>query len=223
MTIQEAIKTRHSVRSYTARKIEQEKLDALTELMEQCNRAGGLHIQLILDDPKAFDSRLAHYGKFSGVTSYFAMVGPKSDELDERIGYYGEQLVLKAQRLGLNTCWVVLTYKKNPEVMQIDEGEKLRCVIALGYGTTQGRGHKVKPLGKIARADGEMPEWFRKGAEAALLAPTAVNQQKFSFTLKAGNRVEARPGLGFYTKIDLGIAKYHFEVGAGKENFEWAQ
>ena len=25
-----------------------------------------------------------------------------------------------------------------------------------------------------------------------------------------------------YTQIDLGIVKYHFEVGAGKENFEWA-
>ena len=24
-----------------------------------------------------------------------------------------------------------------------------------------------------------------------------------------------------YTQMDLGIAKYHFEVGAGKVNFEW--
>ena len=23
------------------------------------------------------------------------------------------------------------------------------------------------------------------------------------------------------TKVDLGIAKYHFELGAGKENFKW--
>lgn len=222
MTIQEAIKARHSVRSYTAQKIEKEKIDELTSLMEECNQKGKLNIQLILDDAKAFDSRLAHYGKFSGVTTYFAMIGQKSDELDERIGYYGEQLVLRAQMLGLNTCWVVLTYKKNPEVMHIREGEKLRCVITLGYGTTQGRGHKVKPLEKVARAEGEMPEWFRNGAEAALLAPTAINQQKFSFTLKDGNQVVARPGFGFFTQIDLGIVKYHFEVGAGKENFEWA-
>jgi hypothetical protein len=25
-----------------------------------------------------------------------------------------------------------------------------------------------------------------------------------------------------YSKMDLGIVKYHFELGAGKENFEWA-
>jgi len=24
-----------------------------------------------------------------------------------------------------------------------------------------------------------------------------------------------------YTQIDLGIAKYHFEIGAGKENYIW--
>ena len=60
-----------------------------------------------------------------------------------------------------------------------------------------------------------------------MLAPTAVNQQKFSFdyvSMKDGHhQVRAKKGFSMigYTKIDLGIAKYHFEVGAGKENFEW--
>ena len=26
-----------------------------------------------------------------------------------------------------------------------------------------------------------------------------------------------------YTQIDLGIVKYHFEIGAGKEKFQWRQ
>ncbi len=34
--------------------------------------------------------------------------------------------------------------------------------------------------------------------------------------------IEARHSVRAYTQLDLGIAKYHFEVGAGKENFEWA-
>ena len=68
---------------------------------------------------------------------------------------------------------------------------------------------------------GDVPEWFKKCVEAALLAPTAVNQQKFFFSLDNG-RVSARAGMGFYSKIDLGIAKCHFELGAGKENFNWA-
>lgn len=221
MTVQEAIQSRHSVRSYTDKEIEPEKLSELRALTEQYNREGGLNIQLITGDPKAFGSRLARYGKFSGVSNYFALIGPKSDRLDEKLGYYGERLALKAQTLGLNTCWVGLTYKKNPAVVQVGSGEKLRCVIALGYGETQGVAHKVKTVAQVARADGAMPEWFRKGVEAALLAPTAVNQQKFLFTLRDGNLVAAQAGWGFFTKIDLGIAKLHFEVGAGKENFEW--
>lgn len=68
--------------------------------------------------------------------------------------------------------------------------------------------------------EGNVPEWFQKGVKASLLAPTAMNQQKYKFTLN-GNHVLAETGKGFYTKIDLGIAKYHFELGAGKENFSW--
>jgi hypothetical protein len=73
---------------------------------------------------------------------------------------------------------------------------------------------------KLTQVSGETPDWFRRGMEAVLLAPTAVNQQKFTFSLE-GNRVIAKAGLGFYTKIDLGIAKYHFEVGAGRDHFVW--
>lgn len=221
MTLQEAIKARHSVRSYSDRKVEQEKLDILAKLADECNSKGNLHIQTVIDDPKAFDSRLAHYGKFSGVSNYFAMIGPKGAGLEERIGYYGEELALTAQALGLNTCWVGLTFKKNPEVLHIDKGEKLCCVISFGYGTTQGVAHKVKPIEKVAKADGDMPDWFRQGVEAALLAPTAMNQQKFTLTLKDGNHVQAKAGWGFFTKVDLGIVKRNFEISAGKENFKW--
>lgn len=221
MNLEEAIKARHAVRSYTDRPIEKGKIDKLTELMNECNHRSGLHIQLVTGDTKAFDSRLARYGKFSGVSNYFAMVGHKSSDLDEAIGYWGEQLVLKAQTMGLNTCWVGLTFKKNPAAIQLADGETLRCVIALGYGTTQGVAHKVKTADKVAKSDDPMPDWFCRGVEAALLAPTAVNQQKFTFSLLADGRVRSKAGWGFFTKVDLGIAKYHFEIGAGKENFMW--
>lgn len=67
-----------------------------------------------------------------------------------------------------------------------------------------------------------MPDWFRKGVEAALLAPMAMNQQKFFLTL-AGERVLAKAGTGFCTKMDLGIVKYHFEIGAGEGAFRWGE
>lgn len=220
MTIQEAIRARHSVRQYQDRPLEPETAAALEDMIRDINRETGLHIQLVKNEPRAFNSMLAHYGNFRGVSNYLALVGPAGETLDERCGYYGEQLVLYAQTLGLNTCWVKLTYKKVPGAFQIGPGEKLVIVIALGYGETQGQPHRSKPLDKLCRVPGEAPDWFRAGMEAVLLAPTAVNQQKFLFTLE-GRTVKAEAPRSNCTGIDLGIAKYHFEIGAGKENFTW--
>ena len=215
MDIMEIIKQRHSVRQYTTAPVEAEKRNELNELTAQINAEAGLHIQIIYDEPKCFDSFRAHYGKFSGVCNYIAFVGKKSDDLDERLGYYGEKLVLKAQELGLNTCWVALTHGKSSAV--VSKGEKLVCLIALGYGATQGVAHKSKPLHDVCRYSGEMPDWFSAGMEAALLAPTAMNQQKFMFELKQDGTVSAACGRGFFTRLDLGIVKCHFEAASGNK------
>ena len=221
MELYQAMEKRHSVRQYDERPIEPEILDAIKAEIDECNKESGLHIQLIVGEERAFDSFMAHYGKFSGVKNYIALIGKKGKELDELCGYYGERLVLKAQQLGLNTCWVAMSYKKIPGVFKVGEGEKLTVVISLGYGKTQGVSHKSKPAQKVSNLSGDKPEWFRSGVSAALLAPTAMNQQKFTLTY-SGGKVTAKAGAGFYTKLDLGIVKYHFEIGAGKENFEWA-
>lgn len=210
---EQAMRERHSVRNYKDTPLGTEEKSKLQAAIDECNRDGGLHIQLVVDEPMAFDSFLARYGKFSGVRNYIAMIGKKGASLDEKCGYYGEKLVLLAQQLGLNTCWVGLTYKKVGSVLEVSPGEKLCIVIAIGYGQTQGITHKSKRLEQVTRCSGEMPDWFRKGVEAALLAPTAMNQQKFVFSLD-GDKVTAKAGTGFYTRVDLGIVKYHFEVGS---------
>lgn len=222
MDMMEAMKVRHSVRRYKDKSLDGEIISALEAEIESCNKESGLHIQLVTDEPKAFDSFMAHYGKFSGVTNYIAMIGKKGTDLEEKCGYYGERLVLRAQQLGLNTCWVAMTYTKIKTAFSLEKGEKLCIVIALGYGETQGVAHRSKSFDQVARAEGEIPAWFRNGVKAALLAPTAMNQQKFQFILD-GDKVRAKPGIGFYAKIDLGIAKYHFELGADKPGLKWSE
>ena len=227
MTIQEAIEARHSVRAYKKQPLTEEIVKLLEGKIDELNREGQLHIQLIRNEPKAFQGTLAKYGKFRGVNNYIVMAGKKADDLDERVGYYGEQLVLYAQILGLNTCWVGLSYSKVPGTYALDDGEKIACYIAIGYGETQGVSHKIKTVDQVSNASDITPSWFKRGVEAALLAPTAVNQQKFSFEYigMSNNRHQVRAKKGFsmigYTQMDLGIAKYHFEIGAGKENFDW--
>jgi hypothetical protein len=220
MELCEAMKKRHSVRNYIDKSIDADVINALQEEITACNKEGNLHIQLVTNEPKAFDSFTAHYGKFSGVKNYIALVGKKGNKLDELCGYYGERIVLRAQQLGLNTCWVAMTYKKISGAFDIKNDEKLTAVISLGYGKTQGTAHKSKDAAAISNLNGNSPEWFKAGVEAALLAPTAMNQQKFTLEYEDGF-VTAKAGVGFYTKLDLGIVKYHFELGAGKDNFKW--
>lgn len=215
MELLDIMKARHSVRQYTAAPIEAEKRAALDALCGQLNREHDLHVQILYDEPKCFDSFMAHYGKFTGVCNYIALVGKKGAKLDEKLGYAGAALTLEAQRLGLNTCWVAMTHGKSRAV--VDKGEKLVCLISLGYGETQGVEHTNKALEKVSNVSAASPEWFRAGVEAALLAPTAMNQQKFFFELGADETVKLSCGSGFYTKLDLGIVKYYFETVTGKK------
>lgn len=217
MTDLEAVRARHSVRAYQERAIPaeiREKLDAFTDTL---NNESGLHIRICYDDPAGFDSRLAHYGSFRNVGNYIVLAGKKEGDFDFRCGYYGEKLVLYAQTLGLNTCWAALTFNKKRVKELIRSGERLCMVIALGYGENQGRQHKSKDAAQVSELAGEAPDWFRQGLEAALLAPTAVNQQKFSFSIENGEPVGRVRGLGSYTRVDLGIAALHFELGSGKK------
>lgn len=213
MELFELMKQRHSVRRYIDKPVEREKRIILNELTAQINSKSGLNIQIIYDEPKCFDSFMAHYGKFSGVSNYIAVVGKKGE--DVKLGYYAEMLVLKAQELGLNTCWVALTHGKSKATVR--KGEKSICLISLGYGVDAGVPHKSKPLSEVSNYTAESPEWFKDGLEAALLAPTAMNQQKFRFELLPNGTVKAKCSSGFYTKLDLGIVQYHFETVTGKK------
>ena len=215
----ELMKLRHSVRKYQDKKIPEDIRKLLNEYTEEMNERGHLNMQIIYDEPECFNTRLAHYGRFEGCSNYIAIIGKPAEDLEERAGYYGEMLVLRAQELGLNTCWAALTHGKSKAVIKPDETEVI--LISLGYGKTQGVASKNKPASSVSNLTADSPEWFRRGVEAALLAPTAVNQQKFKLTLN-GNKVTATHGrFGSCLNIDLGIVKCHFEMAAGRENFDW--
>lgn len=210
------MRNRHSVRSYRADPVEQDKIDVLKGIIDECNGIPELNFQLVTDESEAFDGFMAHYGKFSGVRNYIGLIAKKGS--DEKVGYYGEKIVLLAQSLGLNTCWVAMTYNKRKVPFDIGSGEKLFIVIPFGYGTTEGVAHKSKLIEELSQTEGDVPQWFVDGMEAVVLAPTAMNQQKFLFKFKDG-AVSVDKKFGPCSAIDLGIVKYHFEIGSGKEGY----
>ena len=221
MDMMEVMRVRHSVRSFTDRLVEPAAAQALREALEQANQEHGLHMQLVLDEPAAFSGPLAHYGKFHNVKNYIALVGPKNAQ--RSIGCGGEQAVLLAQSLGLNTCWVAFIARKKSHA-RVPAGKTLRIGIAVGYGTTQGSPRKTKTIAELSAVErGETPEWFALAMEAAQLAPTAMNNQHFRITLRADGRTVSAQATksGAWDAIDLGIVKRNFEEAANEAGADW--
>ena len=210
MEILEIMRQRHSVRQYLDIEIECEKREILNNLAKELNKQYGMNTQIFYDDPNAFKNSTASYGNFNGCKNYIALVGNNS----ETSGYVGEMLALKAQEIGLNTCFVALTYNRGVVKAKVDKekGEKVQCVIALGYGKSQGSPHKSKSPKQILELTGEKPGCLDKVVEACLLAPTAINQQKFKIICKNGEIEIRKSGLGFYLDFDLGIVKCHKDL-----------
>lgn len=218
MTMKEAMDQRHMVRKYTDCPIPESLTVQLRERIQTYNAAQGLSIRLMTGDSRAF-SPIIKLLLAKGVQNYFIMCGEDSPELEEACGYWGAELMLFAQTLGLNTWWVGGTFDRKT-TSALTGGKKVVGVIAVGYGRTQGVPHKSKSPGDVSLYQGEEPKWFQDGVAAALLAPTALNKQAF-FLRGEADRVSLSCDNGIFTGVDTGLVKYHFELGAGKEHFRW--
>lgn len=213
MNEMDAIRARHSVRAYQERRIEPEKAEKLKALIDEVNAEGNLHLQFVEDAGRTFNRLLSRAMRLGSAPSVIACVGHDDSTLDERVGFYGEKVVLAAQGMGLNTCWAG-TFNKNGVPAEISEGERLVIVIAVGYGENQGKEHKSKTPEQVSKAAGERPAWFDYGVKTALLAPTAINRQGFEIRLNEDGSVDFSDKGGPFSKVDLGIVKYNFTVGA---------
>ena len=218
MKYDKEIAERHSVRRYLDRKIEDEKITILEKEIERLNAESGLKMRLVLDEPTAFRRMATRATGFRNAVNYIAVIGRDDGELGMKAGYCGEQIVLLAQSIGLNTCWAMMCGKKACEQF-VGEGERFAIGIAVGYGEETGRPHKNRPVSDVADLT-DAPEWYSRGIEAAMLAPTGVNAQKFRFE-RDGDTVSLTGGESLLKQIDLGIVKYHFECGAGTDSFRW--
>lgn len=250
MNLLESMKERHAVRNFSEEPLAAEQIAALSRLIDELNDTHNLHIQLIHDVEDALGGCPTHYGRFSGVHNLIALIGsdkPKGPEtsgkivdgsdadscdderlLDEQVGYAGELLALNAVALGLDTSWMVLHETQDHNgAWTIDAGERMPAALALGHGTRPGRPHRSKPaeeLGVVANGTyADAPDWFRTGIEAVMLAPSALGKQPVRFELlEDGRTVRAQALDGVQAHICLGIARLHFELGAGTGRFDWA-
>ena len=233
MTLLEAINVRTSRRKYVGGKLEAAHVEKLQNLIKEYNGIGGFRIELILNNGEAFKGFTRSYGMLSGVNHYFGFIAKDYNPYaDEKIGYYGELLVLHATTLGLGTCWVGGTFNKSKTPFELTDDERLACLITVGKVDEKPSSkekfiHKLthrkeKSESDMFKSDGPVPDWFSAGMAAVVRAPSAMNKQPVMFTYKDG-RVKASVdnSAKYLVGFDLGIAKLHFELGAGGGNWEW--
>lgn len=221
----EAIAQRKSRRSYLATPIEDYKLDAIQDLIEKYNKDANLSIRIIKDGSEAFNGIKKSYGLFSGVKTLIALIGKKADiHLKEKIGYYGELLVLEATKFNLGTCWVGGTFDSKSGIFTTMEDELLVLVITIGNvaeATLKEKlmhkiaTRKTKALNEFYTADLPVPKWFVNGLEAVQKAPSAQNRQLVKFQYKEDEIRAFVEGSYKFDLIDLGIAKAHFSIVTG--------
>lgn len=228
MSVEEAVRARHAVRMHTGESITAEQAEDLRDAVDRCRLQGHLDMRLVLDDADGFAAFRTHYGAFRGVRDYVALFPDDAPDWDERCGYFGMQVMLRATQLGLDTCWARVDGLAG-EAAGNDTDDAMtplpRYVIALGHGARPGRPHRSKPFEQIASTATKepVPEWFRRGIETVMFAPSALGRQEFTFRLEAdGRTVTARALPGPCPGVDLGVAKLHFEIGAGDADFTWA-
>jgi nitroreductase len=229
MTLIEAIDARRSRRKYLADPVEPAAAEKLETLARDYGEAAGVRIEFVWNDGSAFDGLRKTYGLLVGVRNYAGLIAKKGDPAaEERLGYYGELLLLHAVALGLGTCWVGGSFDRSLCPFRLGDDEKLCCTITVGpvrekdnlrERLVQGITHrKSKTVEEMMTADGPVPGWFMDGMRAARKAPSAVNRQPVVFSYRNG-RATAGVGGGDWT--DLGIAKLHFALGAGRGSWEF--
>ncbi|MCL2510004.1 MAG: nitroreductase family protein [Methanomassiliicoccaceae archaeon] len=213
---------RRAVRKYLVKNIEQDKIEALRSSISALNKESGLTMEFI-EKTDAFDSFKAFM--FKNVRSVIAVKGKTNDpNLQEKCGYFGEQIVLEATALGLGTCWVIsFTFKSKSESLNVKSDETIVCGIPIGYGEEamststeipDAPHRKTKSISEFLNGKTDVPEWVTSAVKAVQFAPTARNSQKTRFNYADG-KVSAEIPVSDMNLIDLGITKFHFELAAG--------
>lgn len=239
MDIMQAIGTRISCRAYDDRAIEAEKLEQLAECIDEGNRAGGLGMVLVRPEDGGAELKLAKAMFAGSPSTYVALFSPTDGDARDRLGYFGEKVVLLATQLGLGTCWVFGTYdKQSVRVQPTDASHELLGVIPVGYPAAKMplkqrtvraalRKRDKKP-DEIYAGYGSAPDWVRAGIDAVIAGPSAVNGQPVVFVDAEDGIAATLPKMKNDIELsDLGIAKLHFELGAASQGttgtWSWGQ
>jgi len=234
MDDKEAVIVRHSRRAYLNQPLDSKLLDNLAGWIETINVQQGLSIRAVFDRPDLFGGFLRSYGLLNGVRHFLVMAGPKNDSnLFEKLGFFGEHLVLEMTKANLGTCWVGGSFDQKKIGCLIQPGEQLAAVITFGHtpphdtpreqlihGITHRKKHALE---SILTTDGSEPAWFHEAMDFVLRSPSAVNGMPSRFYVTRGTIQCGLAGTDPLCYVDLGIAKAQFNIAFPTGIWEWGE
>lgn len=241
-SVEEAIRARHSVRSYDSRVVPQEVRTKILEYAAGIQNPLGPKIRIKLIDKTISPNRerLGTYGIIQGAQLFLCAIVEDVPEAREALGYEFEQLLLYAVSLGLGTCWLGGTFNRGAFATAADvkPGELFPVVSPLGYAAgKQSLTERIMRSG--VKADRRLPweELFYQGdfqtslekktageytlpLEMLRLAPSAVNKQPWRVLCQDGcfhffeQKSMAGSGQVDLQRLDVGIGICHFHMTA---------
>ncbi|MFC1959021.1 nitroreductase family protein [Chloroflexota bacterium] len=231
------IEKRRSRRRFEKKPLKANHLDHLKSICNDFRPFDNARALLVTESPdKVFKGAIGPYGKIRGASAFIAFIGNiKSPWVQEQVGYTGEGIVLEAEALNLNTCWVGGFFRPKvvKSLISIGEDEIVIAVTPVGYATKRlsfeeklmtgfGLTHRRKALSDlvIGLKDSEWPQWIRKALEAARIAPSAVNRQPWRFHVEQesitiatnSNSLKREPTMS--KRLCCGTAMLHIETAA---------
>jgi hypothetical protein len=235
-----AVAERRSRRAFSGVRPTDEQLDLIEATAREFRPFADARVLLVRDVPDTFFTGLVgSYGKVSGARSALVFIADATSATGgEHCGYTGEGAVLEAGALGLTTCWLAGSFSRSTvtAAVALEPGEIVRAISPVGTPLTQPSATErrlfgaTKPkrrrsLDEIAPGHAEWPRWAVAGAEAARIAPSAMNRQPWRFRMEDGSAVvssASMPTPVASPRLDCGIAMLHFELGARSEGCDGA-
>jgi hypothetical protein len=228
MDLMNAINIRHSRRAYDGKSLPLETAIKLHDFAAEYSKVPGVDIRFVPNNGNAFNGITKSYGFFTGVNNYFFLVRNKDNPKSSvKLGYYGELLVLRCTELGLDTCWVGVSYAARELAQYIEDDQVVECAITVGNSPKRQTFQEhllhvlFPPRSNLYESEVDNPpDWFLSGMAAVAKAPSLYNRHSPHFIYhKDGTvSVSSKPlESESLNGIDLGIARLHFEIGSGKK------
>ncbi|KEO84646.1 nitroreductase family protein [Tumebacillus flagellatus] len=244
----EAVELRHSSRSYTGEPLAADTRQKLQTFLDSGwepypdSDTRAVLVEGTDQTSRIFKGFIGSYGAVTNAPALIAIVANlDAPYFYEAAGYMGEQCVLYATALGLETCWVGGFFKPDEagRIAGLKQNERVLAVVAVGSAKQGGMASLYEGLFKFGSTnrgkrksleeihyieDKTPPRWFFRALEAVQVAPSSFNKQpwhvryhkkgmiSFTFLEEYKEKKPLFPGAPNSVRLCVGIAMAHFRV-----------